>query len=204
MSIIEEFVGTNRHSLMFVDSTLLNINQMEQLNIFYGVSEQSWKLLYKATRCNFDAEILHKMCDNCGPTLILVSSENGSLFGGFTTVSWSINNEWYRDPLGFLFTLVNPHNLPPTKFVLKDSKSTSHAVSFSKNGITFGEQDLCINGNKGFTNFPNLYGDVTGKRHETFTGQSDFYITDIEIYQPTLCIMGISRHPQLYIEQRDT
>lgn len=36
----------------------------------------------------FDPQVFHSRCDNQGPTLILVKSEDGSILGGYTDISW--------------------------------------------------------------------------------------------------------------------
>ena len=49
----------------------------------------SWKLIYRASEHNYTAESFHKHCNDIGPTLIMIKSTNGWIFGGYTTQSWS-------------------------------------------------------------------------------------------------------------------
>jgi hypothetical protein len=44
-----------------------------------------------------------------GPTVTLVSSEGGKLFGGYTSLSWSsqTTSEWMKDEKAFIFSLSN-------------------------------------------------------------------------------------------------
>ena len=51
------------------------------------------KLLMRGTEDGFTSEKFHRLCDNMGPTLTVIKSENSEfgtdqIFGGFTTVSW--------------------------------------------------------------------------------------------------------------------
>ena len=48
-----------------------------------------WKLLYRSSEHGYTAESFHDYCDNVkGPTLIVIKSSGGWIFGGYTTKSW--------------------------------------------------------------------------------------------------------------------
>ena len=48
-----------------------------------------WKLLYRSSEHGYTAESFHEYCDNVkGPTLIVIKSSGGWIFGGYTTKSW--------------------------------------------------------------------------------------------------------------------
>ncbi len=49
----------------------------------------SWKLIYRASEHGYTAESFHKYCDDKGPTLIVIKSSEGWIFGGYATESWS-------------------------------------------------------------------------------------------------------------------
>jgi len=54
------------------------LNTNEELNLIYRASEDS-----------FEASAFHEKCDDKGPTLTIARcKENGTVFGGFTTISW--------------------------------------------------------------------------------------------------------------------
>ena len=48
-----------------------------------------WKLIYRASEHGYSAESFHEYCDDKGPTLIVIKSSGGWIFGGYTTQSWS-------------------------------------------------------------------------------------------------------------------
>jgi len=150
-------------------------------------------LLYKATRDEFLASRFHQLCDDKGPTMTVVKSTEGWMFGGFTTQSWKGDHVYKTDPQAFMFTLTNPHNIPATKFSIKDDK---HHLAINANqhyGPLFGVgHDLIIrdNSNKdtewpSYTDFPGSYQDTTGKGNTLFTGSKDFTSLDIEVYTLT-------------------
>ena len=62
-------------------------------------------LLYKATIDSDKAEVFHQKCDNAKSTLVLVQSENGKRFGGYTTCNWKGNSIEKKDNNAFVFSL---------------------------------------------------------------------------------------------------
>ena len=52
-------------------------------------NDYKWKLLYRSSEHGYSAESFHKCCDNKGPTLVVIKSREGWIFGGYTTESWS-------------------------------------------------------------------------------------------------------------------
>ncbi len=52
-------------------------------------SDYKWRLLYRASEHEFSAKSFHECCDNKGPTLVIIKSSGGWIFGGYTTQSWS-------------------------------------------------------------------------------------------------------------------
>jgi hypothetical protein len=94
------------------------------------------------------------------------------------------------DASAFLFTLVNPHSLPPTQYHINHGASSAIAT-IPLWGVYFGSgPDLIIasdsnqNGSS-YTNFPSAYIDTTGKGIETFVGTKFFTTTEIEVYSVT-------------------
>ena len=49
----------------------------------------NWKLLYRASEHEYSAESFHEYCDDKRPTLVVIKSTTGYIFGGYTTQSWS-------------------------------------------------------------------------------------------------------------------
>jgi hypothetical protein len=174
-----------KQNQLFVGGTLLTEDHQAQLNRFYGNKNQKRELLYKATKNGFDPQIFHQCCDNQGPTLTVIQSSEGYLFGGYTAASWDIeNNLWMVDKTAFLFTLINPYNIPPTKYVI-NSDGKNAIWSGDSPGPMFGGWDICIHLKNSQSNiyFPTNYIDSTGRGDSTFTGSRNFSITDVEIYR---------------------
>ncbi|CDW81350.1 UNKNOWN [Stylonychia lemnae] len=65
------------------------------------------KLLFKATNDGFKASIFHQKCDNNGPTISIILSEHGEVFGGYTSLPWSSSKQYKpnKDINTFVFSL---------------------------------------------------------------------------------------------------
>lgn len=76
------------------------------------------QLIYKASIDGFDVLNFHQLCDSKGPTLIIIKSTEGWIFGGYTSIPWKspVDSETRPDPDAFIFSLVNPNQIPPTKY----------------------------------------------------------------------------------------
>ncbi|CAF1085204.1 unnamed protein product [Adineta steineri] len=175
--------------LFIGNGTLLSRDHQIKLNEFYGKQGQIWTLIYKATRDGFSTVDFHRCCANQSPTITIIQSQdNGYLFGGYTSMSWAPLKNYINDPNHpFLFTLTNPHGIPPTKYF---NKMSTYAIYTHKSyGPTFGAGHdiyICNNSNinkNSSINFPHSYFDTTNQGSNTFTGNKAFRTRDIEVYQ---------------------
>ena len=183
----KEYLRINRN---IPNGTLLQLEHKKKLNEFYGDFDQQWELIYKASRDGFDAQSFHSRCNNKGPTMTIIQSNNNCLFGGYTAISWSSENGCYKtDTTAFLFTLTNLHNIPPTKYLINPSQIGSAVYHHNDRGPTFGAgHDIFLtNGsnanNANVIHFPNSYIDTTGKGNLTFTGARNFIASEIEVFK---------------------
>ncbi|CAF0959551.1 unnamed protein product [Adineta steineri] len=173
----------------FPNTTLLKPEHKVKLNEFYGKSNQKWELIYKTTRDGFTANAFHVRCDNEGPTMTIIRSSNDCIFGGYTSVSWASSEGYQKDKTAFLFTLTNPHNIPPTKYNIKPDR-VAYAVHHKSNfGPVFGGgfdiyiSDSSSKNNCNYSNFSHSYDDTTGYGIDTFTGAKNFTTSEIEVYK---------------------
>ena len=47
-----------------------------------------FEVLYKASDHNFSARKFHELCDGVGPTITIIKSNFGNIFGGYTSKKW--------------------------------------------------------------------------------------------------------------------
>lgn len=174
----------------FLDGTLLCHEHQIRLNDFYGKRNQMWRLAYKATRDGFSSTDFYRCCDRKGPTLTVILSTSGHLFGGYTSINWETHDDWKWsvDKDAFLFTLINPHKILPTKYPINPNSRNAIGCK-SGIGATFGNVDICVHSNsdqnsRSTVMFPTDYMDTTGKGRVTFTGSHYFKAVEIEVYVP--------------------
>jgi hypothetical protein len=124
--------------VFYSNTTILSLNDQKELNKLSGYDNQQWQLIYRASRDGYTAKAFHQCCDGCFPTMTVIRSKDGSIFGGFTSIPWGSTNEDKTDTLAFLFTLKNPHRIKPTKYSIHE-QGVGFAVSHNpKEGPTFG------------------------------------------------------------------
>ena len=62
-------------------------------------------LLYKASSDSDSAKEFHKKCDNAKSTLVLIETDKGKRFGGYTSVNWKGKCLKKKDRDSFIFSL---------------------------------------------------------------------------------------------------
>ncbi len=80
-------------SELLVNTQIVNRQYDSYLREWAG--DYKWKLLYRASENEYSAKSFHKYCDNKGPTVVIIKSSGGWIFGGYTTQSWSGDGIYY-------------------------------------------------------------------------------------------------------------
>jgi hypothetical protein len=158
--------------------------------IFSMFRRKTFRLLYRGSRDGFQASDFHRLCNGHPNTLTLVRSSNDSVFGGYSPVAWTSRNNYGHDQdlKSFLFTLRNPHNLPPQMFAL--TKREYAIYDYGNYGPAFGNNnDLCVYtqcnvNNNSYSNLGSAYTNDTGiAGNAVFTGAYNFTVREIEIFE---------------------
>ena len=106
---------------------------------------KSTELLYRMNRDGASCEIFHERCDDKGATLVLVSTNDGHIFGGYNPTSW-LNSFSYSDcEDAFLISFRDSTGKrKPFKCPVKNGKSEfaikQNEIKFSPG---FGEANNC-------------------------------------------------------------
>ena len=136
-------------------------------------------LLYKATVDSDKAEAFHDKCDQAKSSLVLVETDKGKRFGGFTSCSWAGECIEKKDEDAFIFSLDKMQvyeNIPGEeaigcypKFgpIFLGCQIRIYNNAFSKGGTTF-EKGLNYNTEEDF--------ELTG-------GDRVFNVKEIEVYE---------------------
>ena len=104
---------------------------------------------------------------------------------------WSGNGSYQRAQNSFLFSLVNPSGLSPTKMPLKSGQEGSAMYCYSSYGPTLGGGgyfDLQVtnapNSNNCYTYLNNAYQCPSGQNANMFlTGGQTFRVSEMEVYR---------------------
>ena len=110
------------------------------------------RLLYRASIDGFSARSFHSKCDGFQKTLVIVKSEDFSVFGGYTEADWA-GHGYATDFNAFIFSLINLENTP---IKLKCVQPTNAIYRDANYGPTFGQDlYLCDNSNVNLSSYSN-------------------------------------------------
>ncbi len=76
------------YQLLFVNKSRIIVNNEYNKYLKEWCGDYKWTLQYRASEHGYTAESFHNHCDYTEPTLILIKSSGGWIFGGYTTRSW--------------------------------------------------------------------------------------------------------------------
>ena len=62
-------------------------------------------LLYRGTRDGWTGEQIHCKIDYKGPTITIIKTNTGKIFGGYTFVSWDRSASYKTDNEAFIFSV---------------------------------------------------------------------------------------------------
>ena len=158
-----------------------NTDELELLTRKINKSNQrlTLNLLYKASADSDEASVFHAKCDNARSTLVLVETDKGRRFGGFTTVSWDGDCIDKKDEDAFIFSLDKMmiyENIPGEdaigcypKFgpIFLGCQIRIYDKAFEKGGTTY-EKGLNFN---------------TEEDYELTGGERAFKVREIEVYE---------------------
>jgi hypothetical protein len=161
--------------------------------IFSTFRAHLFRLLYRGSRDGFGSSAFHNLCDGHSPTLTVILSENGSIFGGYTPVAWHSRGEYVTDKSAksFVFTLKNPGEADPRIFPVKQDQVGYAIWTGAAYGPIFGAgHDICVLNDchastSNYTSgFGKTYVNDTGREGETFlTGGPRFTVREIEVFE---------------------
>lgn len=174
-----------------IDSLLL-VTKEELDLIASGMNGKQFKLdlLMRGSEHGFKAATFHELCDSKGPTLSLIKSEAGKVFGGYSAVSWSsLDGKYFADPAAFVFSL-------STKKLFRQHRYKGYAVQHDKQHLmVFGRgNDICIYDNcdsrkESFSSMGDTYEIPPGTTYDTYSAKSYmagdclFRVKEIEVFK---------------------
>jgi len=174
---------------------LLKPKEQKELLKFVGGKVGKWKMCLKGTKDGFSASTFRSLCSSKGPTIIVIKSSNGNIFGGYANVPWSTNGSYQFDNKCFLFSAKSTSG---SKMIKLDNNGPHHSNQYSiYNGGTYGatfggghDLYLCDNCNTTNSSYSNLghsyscpgltYG--TTQIQSYLAGTYNFTVSEIEVF----------------------
>lgn len=156
LKYLSSFLEVDYHSM---DKSIIFAQHTQLIYSWLPQQYQQCKnrLLYKGSLHGFKAQNFHERCDSQGPTLSLISSENGREFGGFASISWSTTGNHVPDPHAFIFSL-------SSKTKHEQYQNQGRALSFNGQYLcNFGGNhdlriyDLCNNNTNSYSNLGHVF-----------------------------------------------
>ena len=147
------------------------------------------RLLYRASEHGWQGAQFHAKCNNQGPTLTIIKSSGGFIFGGYADRAWNSCGNYQASPKAFLFALHCHSGLGPTKMAQNGRQPQRAVYDSNTNGPTFGNNyDVYVannaNGNtSSYTNIGGTYQCPAGQTANTFlTGAYNYTAAEVEVY----------------------
>ena len=187
---VQESSGLQQKQLLFEDKTQQIsvkgdiIHTTEELELITRSINKAHKkitlnLLYKATVDGDKAEAFHEKCDQAASSLVLVETDKGKRFGGFTTCSWAGNCVDKKDEDAFVFSL--------DKMMVYENIPEEDAIGcYPKFGPIFLGCQIRIYDNafkRGGTTFEKGLNYDTEEDYELTGGERIFNVKEIEVYE---------------------
>ena len=153
-------ITTKNLSNIFKNSLIIKQEMLLRDFIIILPKIKSGILLYSTAKDGVSPVVFHQKCDNKGPTITIVKTSDGHVFGGYMPRSWVSESMYNECEDSFIFSLSDGQNIKPVKCPLKIyKKSTAIYQNEENNSPGWGEvseADLFIS----YKNLSNSYSNL--------------------------------------------
>ena len=171
-----------------MDSKIVTLNSINFILQYIRQNDQTFafnniKLLYRGSRDGDRTKTCHQLCDNKQHVLIIMHSDTGHIFGGYSKIGFKLGNREYKiDNKCFLYS----YDLKKIYPVIKDKEVICNLEEI---------RGLCFYGSLAFVdNFMNIYDNQFMSKiklyfnglNEDFEmngGNKHFRCKDLEVFQ---------------------
>eukprot|EP01084_Bolivina_argentea_P103946 186168_1 len=127
--IIGSKLITIKEDLYFIELLLTKLSNIYKFN-----------LLYRASENEYLANKFHELCDGYGPTITIIKSNYGHIFGGYTIKKWTSNTGYVKDENAFLFLIRSSDSSQKCPILFELTGDPEWAVRHQNNrGPKFGQ-----------------------------------------------------------------
>jgi len=141
---------------------------------------RKFKPIFRGSKDGQNASAFHKACDNKGPTITVIRSKAGKVFGGFVDLPWKTSCNYLNTSKAWIFSVTEKK-----KYEMLDPNTHSVNAVYDNSGYGptwggghdiylasdwTGNSNYC---NKNSYNFPD---------NATLTGGYNFQVEEVEVY----------------------
>jgi hypothetical protein len=172
------------------------LRNLEQILSQAELKVASARLIFRASEHDFLSSSFKDHCEGHAPTLLLVKSEKGLIFGGYTPCKWlkAKEQEFVSDPAGrsFLFSLSKNMMFP-----IKASQKNYAISAYGGWGPIFGSpygpdlsiSDKCHTSDHSCSSLGSYYEippsikEYTNEAYSLLAGSKNFKVLEYEVYE---------------------
>jgi hypothetical protein len=186
------------NNLTFINFKMdsLILTQNEELSLKEMLNLKEVKLVYRASRDGFTGYSFNSKCDGISNTVTIIKTTSNSVFGGFTSATWtSYRYEYTYDSNAFIFSLRRSGNSNKERFNV--TRPDSAILCYSTFGPTFGGgYDIYVSDSSNTNEYSSsnlgysyqlpentTYGSEEARIY--LAGSYNWQTTEIEVYQVT-------------------
>ena len=160
----------------FKESSIIKFEDKQFILNLLANKPARTKLLYDSSINGDTGKNFHLNCDGKSPTIYIVKSSTGYIFGGYLSQPWASGNEYFEDNNAFFFSI----NLKK-KYIFTNKKEVYFGNPDYGPVIRGGiEMDIF---NKSQGNFVRLENENQGSKYEINGGSMEFNYQNYEVFQ---------------------
>ena len=164
----------------FIGKTAI-LNPQKEQQLLQNLQINDAELLYKGSQCKFDVDTFFDQCKGIAPTLLVVKTSKGRVWGGYTDIPWKNNNEVASgNGNSFVYTF-NDNQITVFKHQGEGKEEVWH-----KTNLIFSMKSPAIDGDRGLALLGIEYGDQTltrDQRRTVLCGEMMPDLDEVEIFK---------------------
>ena len=166
-------------ALAMESKIITDLNEEEFIGNAITVSKKKYRLLYRASRDGDSANRFHYICDKHSNLIVLIKTQKGLRFGGFTSSKFRSTSHLKFDNNAFLFSLDNKKvfNIIPGQYAIYCYDNTGPC--FSKGSLYVPNSFFSKYGKTRIAGGPFQFR----KDYELNNGNEKFLIKELEVFQ---------------------
>ncbi len=169
----------NEKDNLFRESNIITSESKKIILNFLKNKHVKSKLLFDSGKDGDSAKTFHSKCNGKNPTIYIVKSKSGYVFGGYLSIPWSSISKHFRDDEAFFFSinLNKIYHFTNKNEVIYGNEGYGPVIC---GGI---RMDICNNALSSEYNFIELQDKKLGSKYEINGGTRKIDVQSYEVHQ---------------------